>query len=50
MKLELEVETLEFKIAATKKLPMTLIIYQRSGRVLIHATLREKDSLSVDTD
>ena len=50
MKLELEVETLEFKIAATKKLPMTVDYLSEKREVLIHATLPEKDSLSVDTD
>ena len=50
MKLELEVETLEFKIAATKKLPMKVDYLSEKREVVIHATLAEKESLSLDTD
>ena len=50
MKLEFEVETLEFKIAPTKKLPMKVDYLPKGREVIIHATLPEKESISVDTD
>ena len=50
MKLELDVETLEFKIAPTKKHPMKVDYLSGRREVLIHATLPDKESLSVDTD
>lgn len=50
MKLEVEVETMEFKIAATKKLPMTVDYLSGKREVIIHATLPDEDSLRVNTD
>jgi hypothetical protein len=50
MKLELEIENLEFKIAPTKKLPMKVDYLSERREVIIHATLSEKESLSIDTD
>lgn len=50
MKLELEIEVLEFKIAATKKLPMKVDYLSGRREVIIHATLPEKESLSLDMD
>lgn len=50
MKLELDTETLEFKIAPTKKRPMKVDYLSESREVLIHATLPDKQSLSLDTD
>jgi hypothetical protein len=50
MKLELEIENLEFKIAPTKKRPMKVDYLSESREVIIHAMLSEKESLSLDTD
>ena len=50
MKVELEVETLEFKIAPKKKLPMRVEYLSDKREVVIHATLPEKESITVDTD
>jgi hypothetical protein len=50
MKLELEIENLEFKIAPRKKLPMKVDYLSERREVIIHATLPEKESLSLDTD
>ena len=50
MKFEVEVDTLEFKIAPTKKLPMKVDYLSERREVVIHATLPEKESLSLDTD
>jgi hypothetical protein len=50
MKLELEIENLEFKIAPTKKRPMKVDYLLESREVIIHATLPEKESVSLDTN
>jgi hypothetical protein len=50
MKFEVEVDTFEFKIAPTKKLPMKVDYLSERREVLIHATLPEKESISVDTE
>jgi hypothetical protein len=50
MKLELDVETLEFRISPTKKRTMKVDYLSDSREVLIHATLPDEHSLSLDTD
>ena len=50
MKFEVLVDALEFKIAPTKKLPMKVDYSSKTREVVIHATLPEKESLSLDTD
>jgi hypothetical protein len=50
MKLELDVETLEFKISPTKKRPMKVDYLSDSREVKIHATLPDEESLTLDTD
>jgi len=50
MNLELDVKALEFKIAATKKHPMKVEYLSETREVLIHASLPEKESLTVDTE
>jgi hypothetical protein len=50
MNLELDVKALEFKIAPTKKHPMNVEYLSETREVLIHASLPEKESLTVDTD
>ncbi len=49
MKLELDVETLEFRISPTKKRPMKVDYVSDSREVLIHATLPDEQSLTIDT-
>jgi hypothetical protein len=50
MKLELAVEALEFKIAPTKKRSMKVDYLSDSREVIIHATLPDEESISIDTD
>lgn len=50
MKLEVDGEILEFKIAPTKKRPMTVDYLSTSREVIIHATLPSEKSISFDTD
>ena len=50
MKLELDVQTLEFKISPTKKRPMKVDYLSDSREVMIHATLPDEESLTLDTD
>lgn len=50
MRLELDVETLEFKISPTKKRPMKVEYRSDSREVLIGATLSREQSLTLDTD
>lgn len=50
MKLELDVETLEFKISPTKKRPMKVDYQSDSREVIIHATLSAEELLTLDTD
>ena len=50
MKLELDIETLEFEISPTKKRPMKVDYLTKSREVIIHATLPDEESLSLDTD
>ena len=50
MKLELDVEILEFKISPTKKRPMKVDYLSDSREVLIRATFGDEKSLSLDTD
>ena len=50
MKLELDAEILEFKIAPTKKRPMKVDYLSTSREIIIHATLPAEKSISFDTD
>ena len=50
MKLELDAEILEFKIAPTQKRPMTVDYLSTSREVLIHATLPDEKSIRFDTN
>jgi hypothetical protein len=50
MKLELDVETLEFKISPTKRRPMKVDYLSDSREVLIRATLSNEESLTLDTE
>ena len=50
MKMELDVETLEFEISSTKRRPMKVDYLSDSREVLIHATLPDEESLTLDTD
>ena len=50
MTLELDVDSLEFKISPTKKRPMKVKYLSDSREVLIHASLAEEKSLTLDTD
>jgi hypothetical protein len=50
MRLELDVETLEFKISPTKKRPMKVDYLSDSREVLILATLSGEESISLDTE
>jgi hypothetical protein len=50
MNLEIDVKALEFKIAPTKKHPMRVEYLSESGEVLIHASLPQQESLSLDMD
>ncbi len=50
MNLELNVESLEFKISPTKKRPMKVDYLSGSREVVIHATLPNEESLTLDTD
>ena len=50
MKMELDVETLEFEISPTKKRPMKVDYLSDSREILIHATLPDEESLTLDTD
>ena len=50
MNLELDVETLEFKISPTKKRPMKVDYLSGTREVIIHATLPNEESLTFDTD
>ena len=50
MKMELNVETLEFEISPTKRRPMKVDYLSDSREVLIHATLPDEESLTLDTE
>ena len=50
MNLEIDVKTLEFKIAPTKKHPMKVDYLSESREVFIRASLPKQESLSFDTD
>ena len=50
MRLELDVETLEFKISPTKKRPMKVDYLSDTREVLIRAALSDEHSLTLDTD
>jgi hypothetical protein len=50
MRLELDVETLEFKISPTKTRPMKVDYLSDSREVLIRATLSDEESISLDTE
>jgi hypothetical protein len=50
MRLELDVETLEFKISPTKKRPMKVDYLSDARAVLIRATLSHEQSLTIDTE
>ena len=50
MKMELDVETLEFEISPTKRRPMKVDYLSDSREVLIHATLPDEESLTLDTE
>ncbi len=50
MKIELEIETLEFKIAPKKKHPMKVDYLSDKREVVIHATLPEKESITLDME
>jgi hypothetical protein len=50
MNLELDVESLEFKISPTKKRPMKVEYLSDSREVIIHASLPEEELLTLDTD
>jgi hypothetical protein len=50
MRLELDVEKLEFKIFPTKKRPMKVDYLSDSREVLIRATLSDEESISLDTE
>ena len=50
MKLELDVELLEFEISPTKKRPMKVDYLSGSREVIIHATLTNEESLTLNTD
>ena len=50
MRLELDVEALEFRISPTKKCPMKVDYLEDSREVLIRATLSNEKSLTLDTE
>ena len=50
MNVELEVETLEFKIHPTKTRPMKVKYLSDSSEVTIHASLPETKLLTLDTE
>lgn len=50
MNVELNVESLEFKIYPTKKRPMKVEYLSESREVFIHASLPESKSLTLDTE
>ena len=50
MRMELDVDTLEFKISPTKKRPMKVDYLSDSREVLIRATLSDEKSISLDTE
>jgi hypothetical protein len=50
MRLELDVETLEFKISPTRKRPMKVDYLSDSREVLIRATLSDGQSISLDIE
>ena len=50
MRLEVDVETLEFKIAPTKKRTMKVDYLSDTREVLIRATLSSEQSVTLDTD
>lgn len=50
MKFEMDVEAFEFKISPTKKRPMKVKYLSDSREVVIHTSLPEAKSLTLDTD
>jgi hypothetical protein len=50
MNLEIDVKAFEFKIAPTKKHPMMVEYLSDSREVLIHTSLAEQQSLSLDIE
>lgn len=50
MDLEIDIESLEFKIAPNKKHPMRVDYLSENREVLIHASLPDRESLRLDLE